>query len=80
MGDQSFEVRVNDFDLQQAIEIYPTERFWQEVRIDIPPHTVREGNNFISLKFEKIITVPSNEKLKAAGLLKSIHIAPAGTL
>jgi len=74
VGDQSFEVRINDFELQQDFEIHPTRQFWQDVAIDIPLHALREGNNFISLKFEKFRTVPSNENLNAAGLLKSIHI------
>lgn len=73
IGEQTFTARVNQSDLETQYRISATEKFWQEVKIPLPHSALREGNNFVSLKFDTLQLSP-NGNVTAAGLLRSIRM------
>jgi len=79
VGKQSFTVRINKIELPLGFKIQPGDRFWQQVRIDLPTQALQPGNNFISIQFAKLASAPDNGNLKAAALLKSIGAEPLGS-
>ena len=72
IGEQTFMARVNQSELETQYQISAAEKFWQEVKIPLPHSALREGNNFVSLKFDSLQLSP-NGNVTAAALLRSIH-------
>jgi hypothetical protein len=74
IGEQAFSVRINETEMDTRFKVLvDTDIFWQEVRVDLPGQSLREGNNFISVKFDKLQLAPK-ENFSATGFLKSIHM------
>jgi hypothetical protein len=74
LGRQEFSVRVNETKLADTFALSAGDKFWQEVRIELPRRALKEGNNFISLEFEELRNAPEVTYLKAAALLNSILV------
>jgi hypothetical protein len=74
IGEQAFSVRINETEMDTRFKVLiDTDIFWQEVRVDLPGQSLREGNNFISVKFDKLQLAPK-ENFSATGFLGSIHM------
>ena len=74
IGEQAFSVRINETEMDTRFKVLTdTDNFWQEVRVDLPGQSLREGNNFISVKFDLLQLAPK-ENFRAAGFLRSVQM------
>ena len=73
IGEQSYRVRINETEIDRQFHIPTSRKYWQEVRIELPASSLKKGNNFVSLKFEKLQAAPKAD-LDAAAILRAVHM------
>lgn len=73
IGKQSFSVRVNETKIDEKFYVTRSKKYWQEVHIRLPGSSLKEGNNFISLNFDKLNAAPKSG-VAAAAILRAIRV------